>query len=110
MTVLRPYVYLALSILALAGVAGLYAKGRLDATHAAQRAKLEERIRGLEADMAAEHNARVLDAMQAKTDREDEVAVAAKTKELKSALKDRDAVVFDSMDADRLRDTFWHQD
>lgn len=104
---MRPYVYLVLALLALAGLGGLYAKGRLDASHAAKRAVLEERIKGLQADMAAERNARVLDAVQAKLDREDEAATAEKIVELKDALTDPSAVVFDSADADRLRDTFW---
>lgn len=101
---LRLYALLAAAVAVLLGIGAIYAKGRLDASHAAEKRALEETIKDLNDAAERERNARRLDTIQAKLDREDADALETKVKELEDALENADAVCFGAADADRLRD------
>ena len=70
---MTPRLYLALGLVAALIVGGLslYAKGRIDARHAAETSLLRSQIKTLEEERAREEAARKADAIQAKTDREE---------------------------------------
>lgn len=101
---LRAYAAIAVLVAILLGLGGCYVKGRLDASHAAEKQALEDTIADLNDAAERERNARRLDTIQAKLDREDADALETKVKELEDALENADAVCFGAADADRLRD------
>lgn len=100
---LRPYLYAAFLVGGLALLGGIYAKGRLDASHAAETRKLEATIKSLRADVERWRVAYELDAQQALADQKDADLDADAAKELIDDLEDPDAVIRSVRDADRLR-------
>lgn len=109
---MTPRLYLALGIVAalIVGSLSLYAKGRIDARHAAEVSTLRTQIRVLEEERAREEAARKADAAQAKTDREEADLQKLHAQELEDALSDRSRACFDPADADGLRNLINGQD
>lgn len=103
----RIYAYLAGVLVVLAVVGAIYAKGRLDAGHAAQLADLQKRITQLQATAEQERKARVLDTIQAKLDADDMADLAKRITELNDYAESLGAAAcFDDTDTERLR-TLW---
>lgn len=101
------YAYLVVAFVVAAGLAGLYAKGRLDARHAAQLASLQQEVFRLKASAEQERKARVLDTIQAKLDAEDKADLANRITELNTYAESlAGAACLDDTDTERLR-TLW---
>jgi hypothetical protein len=101
---IKGYLYLAAVLAILAAVGGIYAKGRLDANHAAQLAALQQQVAKLHAQAKADAAAAKLDTIQAKLDAEDLYAAAQRTQDLMDKLNAPDTVCFDDHDAGLVRD------
>lgn len=101
---IKGYLYLAgfLAVLAVAG--GLYAKGRLDASHAAEMAALQVKVDTMEKQAEADAAAAKMDTIQAKLDAEDLYAAALRTQELQDQLNAPHTVCFDDHDAGLVQD------
>lgn len=101
---IKLYLILGLLVVAGAGVAGIYAKGQMDARNAMVVNQLKAQLAQMEKDRQTEENARRLDAIQAKLNKEDQEALEQKVGELENALQNADRVCLDGPDADGLRD------
>lgn len=99
----KGYLLLALVLIAIAVAGGIYAKGRLDATHKAQMDALEATISAIKEAAEAERLARLADNAQAMEDAAALDALEAANKELLDALSAPDTVCLPPADADRLR-------
>lgn len=100
---LKGYLLLALVLGGLALAGGIYAKGRLDATHKAAMSALQQTIDDLQAAQEADRLARLADTAQAREDATALAALEAANKELLDALSAPDTVCLPPADADKLR-------
>lgn len=99
-------VYLIVAALAAAVAGGIYAKGRIDAAHKAEKARLEQQLEDLAKLLYAEREARRQDYLAAQRDAEAKADLERRIEELDQyvdELEDRDRVCLDDADAERLR-------
>lgn len=109
MATLKAYLWAFILAGALALAGGVYAKGRLDASHAAETASLRASLKGLEDAAEADRLKRIADTVQAKIDREELAALELTYKDLLNDLQTPDAECLLPRDADRLRDASRHR-
>lgn len=97
------YLLAAAVVAGLAGVGLIYAKGRLDAAHAAQLRDLQEDIKRADQRAEAERLARLADNQQAALDAAQQEALEAQIVELQDGLEDATRECLTGADTDRLR-------
>jgi hypothetical protein len=112
---LKLYAVIGLVLAALVGVGIVYAKGRLDASHAAELAAAQNRVAAANAslaqtkkDLAAAEQAAEQDRRQALQDAKDKDQRNAQVAEQVPLLADPSRVCLDAIDGDRLRSLYAH--
>lgn len=99
-----PHIAAVLAVLAVVG--GIYAKGRLDASHAAEVARLEENLAIAQRNAEREREARAVDAINLVASRQRLDLLQTKTDELLeyiNELEDASRVCLSGADTERLR-------